>query len=55
MHGTAEQLRDMVGRYREIGVTDLVLAAMSPDAVLGGRGRLVDQLERFAAEVMAGA
>lgn len=55
MHGTAEQLRDMVGRYREIGVTDLVLSAMSPEALQGGRGRLVEQLERFAAEVMTGA
>ncbi len=53
MHGTAEQLRDAVGRYREIGVTDLVLSAMSPAALEGGRSRLVEQLEHFAAEVLA--
>jgi probable F420-dependent oxidoreductase len=52
MHGTAEQLRDMVGRYREVGVTDLVLSSMSPAALDGGRSRLVDQLEQFAGEVM---
>lgn len=53
MHGSAEQLIDTVGRYREVGVTDIVLSAMSPEALDGGRARLVAQLERFAAEVMA--
>ena len=43
----------MVGRYAEVGVTDLVLAAMSPEALVGGRSRLVDQLERFNTEVVA--
>jgi len=52
MHGTAEQLRDMIGRYREVGVTDMVLSAMSPAALEGGRARLGEQLERFATEVM---
>ncbi len=52
MHGTTEQLRDTVGQYREIGVTDLVLSAMSPAALQAGPSRLVDQLEHFAAEVM---
>ena len=48
MHGTAEQLLDMVGRYADVGVTDVVLSAMSPEALAGGRSRLVDQLERFS-------
>lgn len=52
MHGTAEQLVDMVGRYGEVGVTDIVLSAMSPEALDGGSSRLISQLERFAAEVM---
>ena len=52
MHGTVEQLREAVGRYAEVGVTDLVLSAMSPEALAGGRTRLVEQLERFGAEVM---
>jgi probable F420-dependent oxidoreductase len=52
MHGTAEQLRDAVGRYAEVGVTDLVLSAMSPESLAGGRARLVDQLERFTVDVM---
>ena len=55
MHGTAEQLLDSVGRYRRSGVTDLVLSAMSPEALQGGRSRLVEQLERFAAEVIGPA
>jgi probable F420-dependent oxidoreductase len=55
MHGTADQLVDMVGRYADVGVTDVVLSAMSPEALAGGRHRLVDQLERFSTEVMARA
>ncbi len=53
MHGTAALLVDMVGQYREVGVTDIVLSAMSPEALDGGPSRLVEQLEHFAAEVMA--
>jgi probable F420-dependent oxidoreductase len=55
MHGTVEQLADMVGQYTEIGVTDLVLSAMSPEALAGGPSKLIDQLERFSAEVMSRA
>jgi hypothetical protein len=47
MHGTADQLVDVVGRYAEVGVTDLVLSGMSSDPAA-----LPDQLERFAAEVL---
>lgn len=53
MHGTAEQLLDMVGQYNEIGVTDIVLSAMSPAALSGGTSHLVDQLERFVEQVMS--
>ena len=53
MHGTAEQILDTIGRYAEIGVTDIVLSAMSPEALAGGRSRLVEQLERFATEVIS--
>jgi alkanesulfonate monooxygenase SsuD/methylene tetrahydromethanopterin reductase-like flavin-dependent oxidoreductase (luciferase family) len=55
MHGTAEQILDTIGRYAEIGVTDIVLSAMSPEALAGGRSRLVEQLEHFASEVMVPA
>ncbi|MEA3214845.1 MAG: hypothetical protein QOJ19_1001 [Acidimicrobiia bacterium] len=55
MHGTAAQLLDTVGRYAEAGVTDVVLSAMSAEALAGGTSRLVDQLERFAADVMVPA
>ncbi len=50
MHGTSEQLIEMVGRYAEVGVTDLVLSGMS-----SGPAALVEMLERFATEVMAKA
>lgn len=47
MQGTAAELVDVVGAYAEVGVTDLVLSAMSsdPDAI-------PDLVERFAAEVL---
>lgn len=48
MHGTAAQLLDVIDRYAELGVTDLVLSAMASDPAA-----LPDLLERFAAEVMA--
>ena len=49
MHGRAEQLLDTIGRYEEIGVTDLVLSARSAD----GTALLKEQLERFTDTVMA--
>jgi probable F420-dependent oxidoreductase len=55
MHGTAEQLLETIGRYAEVGVTDLVLSSMSPEALSAGKSRLVDQLEGFATEVIAPA
>jgi hypothetical protein len=50
MHGTADQLLAVIDRYREIGVTDLVLSGMSSSPAA-----IPDLLERFASEVMARA
>ncbi|MCC6435102.1 MAG: TIGR03619 family F420-dependent LLM class oxidoreductase [Acidimicrobiales bacterium] len=50
LSGTAEQLIDMVGRYAEVGVTDLVLSGMAAEPAA-----LPDLIERFAVEVMAKA
>lgn len=47
MHGTAEQIVDMLGRYGELGVTDMVLSAMYLDPA-----SLTETLERFTADVM---
>ncbi len=55
MHGTADQLLGMVERYREVGVTDMVLSTRSVDPQRGGTAALVDELERFAATVMSQA
>ena len=42
----------LVRQVRDVA-SDLVLSAMSPAALEGGRSRLVEQLEHFAAEVLA--
>lgn len=47
MHGTVDQVVDAIGRYAELGVTDLVLSGMSSDPAT-----LPDAIERFAAEVI---
>lgn len=47
MHGTAEQLIDMVGRYHQVGVTDLVLSGMATDP-----HAIPEMMERFAADVI---
>ncbi len=48
MHGTAAQLIEVIGRYDELGVTDLILSGMGSDPAA-----LPDMIERFATEVMA--
>lgn len=47
MHGTAEQIIDVIGQYAELGVTDLVLSGMMSDPAT-----IPDTMERFAAQVM---
>lgn len=49
MIGTPEQLREVVGRYVEAGVDELIV----PDWTLGSQSRKLDTLDRFLTEVAA--